>query len=360
METALIKIFASTAIAFILGILITPLVTHFLYKYKVWKKQVGKTALDGNTAVEFEKLRTTGETRAGTETRTPRMGGIVIWGSVILTVFVLYACKFLFPDTLLAELDFFSRSQTWIPLTTFFIGAAIGFLNDAYDVSASGERGIRLRTRLVLISILSGVIGWWFYDKLDVTTLSVPFDGVVYLGILIIPFFMIMTAAMYASGVIDGIDGLSGGVFVAIFSAYAGVALVQEQYDLAALSATIAGATLAFLWFNIPPARFWMTETGTMALTLTLSVIVFMTDTLGDGNGVSLFLIIGLPLIVTVLSNVIQVLSKKFRSGKKVFRIAPLHHHFEAIGWPSYKVTMRYWVISTMCAIIGLGIAVIA
>lgn len=360
METALIKIFASTAIAFILGILITPLVTHFLYKYKVWKKQVGKTALDGNTAVEFEKLRTTGETRAGTETRTPRMGGIVIWGSVILTVFVLYACKFLFPGTLLAELDFFSRSQTWIPLTTFFIGAAIGFLNDAYDVSASGERGIRLRTRLVLISILSGVIGWWFYDKLDVTTLSVPFDGVVYLGILIIPFFMIMTAAMYASGVIDGIDGLSGGVFVAIFSAYAGVALVQEQYDLAALSATIAGATLAFLWFNIPPARFWMTETGTMALTLTLSVIVFMTDTLGDGNGVSLFLIIGLPLIVTVLSNVIQVLSKKLRSGKKVFRIAPLHHHFEAIGWPSYKVTMRYWVISTMCAIIGLGIAVIA
>lgn len=360
METALIKIFASTAIAFILGILISPLVTHFLYKYKVWKKQIGKTALDGNTAVEFEKLRTTGETRAGTETRTPRMGGIVIWGSVILTVFVLYVCKFLFPGTLLAELDFFSRSQTWIPLTTFFIGAAIGFLNDAYDVSASGERGIRLRTRLVLISILSGVIGWWFYDKLDVTTLSVPFDGVVYLGILIIPFFMIMTAAMYASGVIDGIDGLSGGVFVAIFSAYAGVALVQEQYDLAALSATIAGATLAFLWFNIPPARFWMTETGTMALTLTLSVIVFMTDTLGDGNGVSLFLIIGLPLIVTVLSNVIQVLSKKLRSGKKVFRIAPLHHHFEAIGWPSYKVTMRYWVISTMCAIIGLGIAVIA
>lgn len=359
MEAALIKLFASTAIAFVLGILITPLVTHFLYKYKVWKKKAGKTALDGTVAVEFERLRNEGETRAGTETKTPRMGGIIIWGSVMLTVIALYVFKYIFPDTIVAELDFFSRSQTWIPLTTFFLGAAMGFLNDVYDVSASGERGIRLRTRLVFVTIVSGLIGWWFYDKLEVTTLSVPFDGVIYLGILIIPFFMLMTAAMYASGVIDGIDGLSGGVFVAIFSAYAGVAFVQEQYDLAALSATIAGATLAFLWFNIPPARFWMTETGTMALTLTLSVIVFMTDTLGEGNGVSLFLIIGLPLIVTVVSNVIQVVSKKLR-GKKVFRIAPLHHHFEAIGWPSYKVTMRYWVLSTICAIVGLGIAVVA
>ena len=148
-------------------------------------------------------------------------------------------------------------------------------------------------------------------------------------------------------------------MFVSIFSAYAGVAFLQEQYDLAAFSATVAGATLAFLWFNIPPARFWMTETGTMALTLTLSVVVFMTDTLGDGNGISLLLIIGLPLVATVLSNILQVGSKKIRK-KKLLRIAPLHHHFEAVGWPSYKVTMRYWVISVMCAIIGLAIAVIA
>ena len=360
MESALIKIFASTATAFVLGILITPLVTHYLFKYKVWKKKPGKTALDGTVATEFERLRNEGESRSGTETKTPRMGGIVIWGSVMLTVAFLFIAKYVFPNTLFAELDFFSRAQTWIPLATFFIGAGVGFLNDLYDITAKGESGIRLRVRLVFLAILSGLIGWWFYAKLGVTTVSIPFDGVLTLGILIIPFFMLMTAAIYASGVIDGIDGLSGGVFIAVFSAYAGVAFVQGQYDLAALSATIAGATLAFLWFNIPPARFWMTETGTMALTLTLSVIVFMTDTLGEGNGISLFLIIGLPLIATVISNVIQVLSKKFRGGKKVFKIAPLHHHFEAIGWPSYKVTMRYWVISTVCAIIGLGIAVIA
>jgi phospho-N-acetylmuramoyl-pentapeptide-transferase len=173
---------------------------------------------------------------------------------------------------------------------------------------------------------------------------------------LIIPFFIILTIALYASGVIDGIDGLSGGVFTSIFAGYAGVAFIQTQYDLAALCGTIAGATLAFLWFNIPPARFWMTETGTMALTLTLAVVVFMTDSLGDGHGISLLAVIGLPLLVTVASNIVQVLSKKIR-GKKVFFIAPLHHHFEAIGWPSYKVTMRYWVISIACALLGLALA---
>jgi phospho-N-acetylmuramoyl-pentapeptide-transferase len=359
MESEIVKIFVPTAVAFIVGIAITPLVTHYLYKYKVWKKQAHKIAFDGTLAVEFARLREEGETRAGTETRTPRMGGIVIWGSVLITVGILFSANLLFRDTFFADLDFFSRSQTWVPLATFMVGAAVGFLNDLFDITGAGERGIRLRDRLLFIVLLSAVIGWWFYAKLDVVGVSVPFDGVLHLGIFIIPFFIAMTVSLYASGVIDGIDGLSGGVFVSIFAAYSGVAYFQHQFDLAALSATIAGATLAFLWFNIPPARFWMTETGTMALTLTLSVIVFMTDTLGGGNGISLLLIIGLPLIATVLSDVLQISYKRVY-GRKLLRIAPLHHHFEAIGWPSYKVTMRYWVISVMCAVIGLLIAALA
>lgn len=138
--------------------------------------------------------------------------------------------------------------------------------------------------------------------------------------------------------------------------AYAGVAYVQTQYDLAAFCATISGGTLAFLWFNIPPARFWMTETGSMALTLALAVVVFMTDQVGDGYGIALLPIIGLPLVATVLSDIIQITYRK-TTGKKFFRIAPLHHHFEAIGWPSTKVTMRYWIISIMCAVVGLILA---
>jgi phospho-N-acetylmuramoyl-pentapeptide-transferase len=238
------------------------------------------------------------------------------------------------------------------------VGAAIGFLNDFYDVTRGGE-GLRLSVRLGLITVLAGGLGWWFYDKLEVTGISIPFDGTLELGILIIPFFVLLTIALYASGVIDGIDGLSGGVFASIFGAYTGIAIVQSQFELAAFCATVVGGIMAFLWFNIPPARFWMTETGSMALTLSLAAVVFMTDSLGDGVGIALLPIVGLPLIATVGFNVIQITYRK-ATGKKFFRIAPLHHHFEAIGWPSYKVTMRYWVISIFCAVIGVIIATLA
>ena len=123
--------------------------------------------------------------------------------------------------------------------------------------------------------------------------------------------------------------------------------------DIAAFCAAIVGGILAFLWFNIPPARFWMTETGTMALTLTITVIAFLTDALVP------LLIIGLPLIATSSSVILQYSSKKILNGKKIFRIAPIHHHFEAIGWPSYKVTMRYWIISVVLAIIGTVVALL-
>ena len=101
-----------------------------------------------------------------------------------------------------------------------------------------------------------------------------------------------------------------------------------------------------------------MSETGTMSLTLALTTIAFMTDSLGEGHSLIALPVIAFPLVATVASNIIQVLSKKYR-GKKVFLVAPLHHHFEALGWPSYKVTMRYWVISIICALLGLSIALI-
>ncbi len=351
MEEPIIKILIPATIAFVIGIVITPVVTHYLYKYHVWKKIGGKTTTYGKDAVEFNKLK------AEDETKTPRMGGIVIWGSVLLTVLLIAILGQLFENSIFERLDFFSREQTWIPIATLIIGALFGFMCDFYDVTHS-KRNIGIKIRIILISIVSAFIGFWFYSKLGVNTIGIPFHEAIYIGWLIIPFFILLTNALYASGIIDGIDGLSGGVFAAIFISYAGVAVIQSQFDIAALSATIAGAILAFLWFNIPPARFWMTETGTMSLTLTLAVIVFMTDSLGNGHGIFLLLIIGLPLIVTVASNIAQILYRK-KTGKKLLRIAPIHHHFEAIGWPSHKVTMRYWIISIICAIIGIIFATI-
>lgn len=349
MDIAFIKLFTPTIIAFVIGILITPVLTHYLYKCRAWKKHGGKQALDGREATEFNRLK------REDETRTPRMGGIVVWASVFLTVGILFVLRLVMPQTIFDELDFLSRSQTWIPLGALGVGAALGFLNDFYDITRANA-GIPLRIRLAVITVLAAIIGWWFYAKLEVTSVGIPFDGFLEIGWFIIPLFILLTIGIYASGVIDGIDGLSGGVFASVFTAYAGIAYIQSQFHLASLAATLVGAILAFLWFNIPPARFWMTETGTMALTLTLAVFVFMTDAFIGGHGISLFFIAGLPLVVTVFSNILQVLSKRIR-GKKLFLIAPLHHHFEAIGWPSYKVTMRYWVISIACAVLGLALA---
>lgn len=352
MEYPIFSILIPATLAFIFGMVLTPFLTHYLYKYKVWKKTGGKIALNGTVATEFNRLKGDGELK------TPRMGGIVIWCSVLITTVFLYFVHILFPNEVTADLFFFSRSETWIPFTTLVIGAGVGLLNDYYDVVHGGQ-GLRLSIRITIITALSAFIGWWFYAKLGIDSVGIPFDGEVYIGALIIPFFIFTTISLYASGVIDGIDGLSGGVFSTIFMSYAGIAFIQSQYDLAAFCATLAGGILAFLWFNIPPARFWMTETGSMALTLTLAVVVFMTDTLGDGNGILLLPLIGLPLVATAASVLAQVLYRKL-TGRKLFRIAPLHHHFEAIGWPGTKVVMRYWVISIMCGIAGLAIATVA
>lgn len=352
MESTLLNVLIPALMSFAVGIFITPLVTHFLYKYKIWKKQGGKIAMGGKVATEFNKLK------GDAETKTPRMGGVVIWGSVLITVTGTYLLSQLFPTSFFAQLDYLSRSQTLIPTATLLAGAIVGFLNDFYDVAHDGK-GLSLSIRLYFITILSGFLGWWFYVKLGVSEINIPFGGSWEIGFFIIPFFIIMTIALYASGVIDGIDGLSGGVFASIFAAYAGIAIVQSQFDLAVFCATVVGAIMAFLWFNVPPARFWMTETGSMALTLSLATVVFMTDSLGDGHGIALLLIVGIPLIATVVSNVAQITYRKM-TGKKLFKIAPLHHHFEAIGWPSAKVTMRYWIISVFCAVIGIVIATIA
>ncbi len=350
--SSIIKIFIPATAAFVIGISFAPILTHYLFKHRVWKKTAGKIALDGTVAVEFTRLR------SDTETKTPRMGGILVWATVLFVTLAIWLLAKVFPRPFTEKLDFFSRSQTWMPLFTLVAGALIGFVNDLLDIHPSGERGIRLRTRLLFVMLISSFIGWWFYAKLGMVAVGIPGDGTLYFGALVVPLFMLVSIGLYAGGVIDGIDGLAGGVFSTTFMAYAGIAYFQNQINLAAFSATLTGALLAFLWFNIPPARFWMTETGTMGLTLTLAVIAFMTDTPGNGYGIAALPIIAFPLVVTVFSNIIQVASKKWR-GKKVFRIAPLHHHLEAIGWPSYKVTMRYWIISIVCAIVGMTIALL-
>lgn len=337
--------------SFAVGILLTPVLTHYLYKYKVWKKKTGKATLEGVAAVHFNKLH---QDREG---HTPRMGGIVIWVSVLITALI-FAILAFWLDGPFTKLNLVNRGQTWLPLFALIMGAFVGFLNDLLDVTTDDARGISVKWRLLAVVLISGFIGWWFYAKLGVAAVGIPFLGVLPLGWLFIPFFILVALVVYASGVIDGIDGLSGGIFAIIFMSYAAIAFAQNQVALAAFSATVSGATFAFLWFNIPPARFWMTETGSMALTLTLTVVAFTADVLGEGVGIAVLPIIALPLFATVASVVLQQFWKKVFK-KKLFLSAPVHHHFEAIGWPSYKVTMRYWVITIIAGMFGVAIALL-
>jgi len=339
-------------ISFLIGLAMTPLLSYYLYEYKAWKKTGGKKALDGNTAEEFNRLHT------GNETRAPRMGGIVVWGSVAITTFLIAGLAFIDATPGLTSLDFLTRSETWIPFASLLVGAIIGLIDDLLVIRPGGS-GMKLRYRLIIVCLVSFFIGWWFWAKLGVWSVNIPFSSPLPLGWGVIPLYMFISLCLYASGVIDGIDGLSGGVFASIFAAYGIIAFTYNQIDLAALCAAIVGGLLAFLWFNNPPARFYMSDTGTMALTLALGSIAFMTDQLASGVGVFVLPIIGGLLVVTVLSDVLQVFWKRVYH-RKLLRIAPLHHHFEAIGWPGYKVVMRYWVLSVALAFAGVLIAILA
>ncbi len=351
MITDIVKVALPATLSFFIGITLTPFVTHFLYSRKMWKKHVKNVAVDGNGTPIFHKLH------KDKEIGTPRMGGIIIWLSASITMILLWILARIFPIDLFLKLDFMSRGQTWLPFVALLVGAFVGWIDDFMEVkgiSGWASGGLSLRKRIIVVSAVGFFAALWFYFKLDVNSATLPLLGLVNMGWLFVPFFVLVTVAIYSGGVIDGVDGLAGGIFSIIFSAYAGIAFYQSQINLAAFCSVVVGGLLAFLWFNIPPARFYMSETGSMALTLTLAIVAFMADSLGEGKGIAVLPIVALPLVATTLSNIIQIISKRFRNGKKVFQIAPVHHHFEALGWPAYKVTMRYWIIGIVSAIIGL------
>ncbi len=341
-----IKIFTLGAVSFIIAFLLTPFLTHFLYKYKLWRKEVRQKAIDGGEVTVFQKFHKEGETNI------PRMGGILIWGTVLITIFLFWILSQTTDIWWLEKLNFMSRSQTWLPLFALIAASLLGLTDDILQVFGKGKYiggGLSLKKRLLVVALIGLVGALWFYFKLDWTTIHIPGKGDLEINGWYVPIFVLVMLAVYSGGVIDGLDGLAAGSFAMIFAAFAGIALFLGQIDIAAFCTVLLGALLAFLWFNIPPARFYMGESGTMGLCAVLTVIAFLTDS------VLVLPIIGFLLVVESGSVILQLLSKKFRH-KKIFLSAPIHQHFEAKGWPHYKVTMRFWVIGAVMAIIGVTI----
>ncbi len=321
-------------LGFVFSMLITPLYTTLAYKYQWWKRP-RTTALTGEKATEFQKLHAAKHQR-----HIPTMAGVImVIGVAVVTLFT--------------NLE---RGQTWLPLAAMVGAGAVGLLDDFINIKGdgSGVAGLRSKLKFALIALVALIGGWWFFAKNNYDSFHLPGAGAVVVGWLIIPIFvLVVVATANAVNISDGLDGLAGGLLATAYAAYAVIALLQGNYGLAAFCMTVVGALLAYVWFNIFPARFFMGDVGSFALGTGLGVVAMMTDTL------ILLPVIGFVFVAEAGSVILQVASKKLRNGKKIFRISPIHHHFEAIGWPETKVTMRFWVIGQVAAVVGLLLAII-
>jgi phospho-N-acetylmuramoyl-pentapeptide-transferase len=348
----ILKILFTGLLAFLLAFALTPLWTHFLYKYKIGIK-IKEKSVDGKELVFVNKLHAD---KAG----TPTMGGVLVWfpvaGLILMSHYIFPWIAKLSGINFIARLDFFSRSQTWLPLFVLVTAGILGLFDDYMSIHGWGKNkggGMRFIMRFwwLLLIALAGAL--WFYFKLEWNFIHIPAIGDFSIGFWYIPVFVfVILFSAISSNETDGLDGLNGGVLFFAFASFTIISVFQNKMDLASFSAAIAGALLAFLWFNIYPARFFMGDTGAMALGTTLGVIAMLTN-----STIVLFIIVFIYVLESG-SVVIQLTSKKLFK-RKVFLAAPIHHHFEAKGWPEPKVTMRAWIFTAMTAIIGVIIGIL-
>lgn len=323
------QIFMFGFLGFITSMALTPLYTTAAFAGQWWKK-ARTHAVTGEVATVYKKLHAKKHAR-----NIPTMAGIIF---VLATLLVTVAGNL-------------SRSETWLPLAAMVGAASIGLLDDVINVRGIGGNiaGMRAKIKSLLLLAISFIGGWWFFAKLGVTSTYVPFVGSWHIGWLIIPLFILVVfATSNAVNITDGLDGLAGGLAATAFGAYAIIALIERKYGVAGFCMTIAGTLLSYTWFNIYPARFFMGDVGSFALGTALGVVAMLTDT------VFLLPIIGIMFVAETGSVIVQIISKKLRQGKKIFLSTPIHHHFEAIGWPETKVTMRFWVIGQVAAFTGI------
>lgn len=325
------NMFILSVAAFLIAMLLTPVYTTLAYKYKFWKKQ-RTTSTTGERLEVFTKLHANKFTR-----HIPTMAGLI---GVMAIAMV----------TLTSNLD---RAQTYLPLASLVGGGLVGLIDDIINIRGKGRgvAGLRSSLKFFMIALLGMILGWFFFTKLGYNSIHIPFAGDWVVGWWIIPIFAFAVVATgNAVNISDGLDGLAGGLLAVSFSVFGVIALLQGHTMLAGFCFTVMGALLAYLWFNIYPARFFMGDVGSFAWGTTLGVVAMMTNTL------FLLPIIGVLFVIEAGSSLIQIVAKRL-FHHKVFISAPIHHHLEAIGWPEVKVTMRFWVIACVAGFIGLLLA---
>lgn len=330
---SLVHILLLGLLGFVLSMALTPIYTTLAYKNNWWKK-ARTHSWSGGAATVYQKLHAAKHKRL-----IPTMGGSIFVIAISLT-------------TLLFNLD---RGQTWLPLAGMAAAGVIGLIDDFINIRGyNGVAGMRAKLKFGLYSIVALIGGWWFFAKLGVDSVFVPGIGQIFVGVGIIAiFWLVVVATGNSVNISDGLDGLAGGLLMASFMAYAIISLVEQKYALAGFCVTVVGALMSYTWFNIFPARFMMGDVGAFALGTALGIVAMQTDT------IYVLPIIGAVYVMETGSVIVNRLSRKLRHGKRVFLSSPIHHHFEAIGWPETKVTMRFWILGQISATMGLVIFLI-
>lgn len=320
-------------LAFAAAMALTPVYTHFAFKHKAWK-QARTNAVTGEAAPVYQKLHAAKHKRL-----IPTMAGVVMILAITVVTISLN----------------WSRSQTYLPLFVLVTAGIVGLIDDYLNIRGENlaVAGMRAKLKFMLILGIAAASALYFYFKLDFSIIHVPAVGDFDIGLWYIPLFMlVIVSTANAVNITDGLDGLSGGLLALAFSAFAVIAMAQGNYGIAGFCAAVVGAVLSYTWFNIFPARFFMGDSGAFALGTALGVVAMLT------NSVFVLPIIGAVFVAEAGSSSLQILSKRIRK-KKIFLSAPIHHHFEAIGWPETKVTMRFWIIGAVCAVCGIIIGLI-
>lgn len=338
----LFLIFGSAFLAFILTLILIPRFTRFLIEHRIGK-QIRENALTGEKSPIFSSLH-------AKKQGTPTMGGLLIWGCVVIVVLFSRALS----ATGIFDHSLLNRKETWIPLFTLISVGVLGALDDYLNIRGIGKtKGLSAKLKLAWLTLFAGVGAYWFYTKLGFDSINIPWYGDVQIGWLYIPLsIFIILATANSVNFTDGLDGLASGLLILAFGAFGIIAFVKGLLILAALCGVIVGALAAFLWFNIPPALFYMGDTGALSLGATLGVIAMLT------NQVLILPLIGFIFVIETISVIIQIISKKLFK-KKVFLVAPIHHHFEAKGWPESKVVMRFWIVGGFFAAFGIILSLI-
>ncbi len=310
---------------------------NLLYKLKFQTEEKRKDIFGKDTPI-FKKLH---KAKIG----TPVGGGIL----VVIAVVLFSAIFYLFTK-------FTINWTTIILFFTFLSFALLGFYDDwqkFFKLEKRGFWGLRFRHKFILQWTLALIVGYLLFHKMNLNSISIPITNYqLPITIFFIPFAaLIIVGTTNAFNITDGLDGLAGGLLMIALSTFWVLAGFSPfAGDVSLFIAVLMGSLLAFLYFNIYPARFFMGDAGSMAFGSTLGVLALMT------NSVAVLPIIGGVFVAEALSTLIQWGSKWLR-GKKVFLIAPLHHHFEAKGWDETKVTMRFWLAGAALAFIGLFLA---